>query len=217
MEDGTNFTKVMKDNQKDVPLFQKSRPNNITINISKYIAKYDFDIAMKLNPDFEADHNNQKKGEEDLEEERNEQEVRQMFDNNSILEILQECSNTLAEDDRYYESLWTLDGKQIQDLNSIDKDTKMLLCSYLPMIQKGGVGAHLGMSRRMQTQKTRNLAKQQLTSRSTNSGGNAGLQSNEYAINNWSDFYNISLKRAEQGLTQTKDKWFNTQHSEWQT
>jgi len=27
---------------------------------------------MKLNPDFEADHNNQKKGEEDLEEERNE-------------------------------------------------------------------------------------------------------------------------------------------------
>jgi len=34
-----------------------------------------------------------------------------MFDNNSILEILQECSNTLAEDDRYYESLWTLDGK----------------------------------------------------------------------------------------------------------
>ena len=32
-------------------IFTKRGPNNVAININKYIAKYDFDIAMKLKKD----------------------------------------------------------------------------------------------------------------------------------------------------------------------
>ena len=44
MEDGTNLTAQSN----DVPIYEKKGPNNIAININKYIAKYDFEIASKL-------------------------------------------------------------------------------------------------------------------------------------------------------------------------
>ena len=47
MADGTNLNSLKKAKQ-DVSLFEKQGPNNVAINLNKYIAKYDFEIASKL-------------------------------------------------------------------------------------------------------------------------------------------------------------------------
>ena len=56
MEDGTNLIQSRPDRH-EVPIFTKRGPNNVAININKYIAKYDFDIArkIKLNQDDKVD------------------------------------------------------------------------------------------------------------------------------------------------------------------
>ena len=49
MEDGTNLSgKDPAELKHEVAIFANRGPNNVAININKYIAKYDFDIAMKL-------------------------------------------------------------------------------------------------------------------------------------------------------------------------
>lgn len=49
MADGTNMSKKKSADEKhEVAIFTKRGPNNVAININKFIAKYDFDIAMKL-------------------------------------------------------------------------------------------------------------------------------------------------------------------------
>lgn len=52
MADGTNLAnKTLSDKQDEkheVAIFTKRGPNNVAININKFIAKYDFDIAYKL-------------------------------------------------------------------------------------------------------------------------------------------------------------------------
>ena len=50
MADGTDLNKTAKKDKHQVSIFTKRGPNNIAININKYIAKYDFDIARKINP-----------------------------------------------------------------------------------------------------------------------------------------------------------------------
>ena len=66
-----------------MPIFNKNGPNNVAININKYIAKYDFDIARKIKPsgdttlEYDSD-----------EEPRDEKKVRKQFTKNAILEIL---------------------------------------------------------------------------------------------------------------------------------
>ena len=46
------------------------------------------------------------------------------------------CSHELAKGDKCYDSLWTLDGQQITDLNDLPEDTRICLVSYLPMAAK---------------------------------------------------------------------------------
>lgn len=98
MEDGTNLTALRKEKHRDVAIFEKKGPNNIAINVNKFIAKYDFEIASKLK------HTEKEQIAED------EPFVRQQFSINAILEILQVCSNELAKEGEYYQSIWTLDG-----------------------------------------------------------------------------------------------------------
>ena len=49
MADGTNMVKPTYDKH-DVKIFQNRGPNNVAINVNKYIAKYDFEIARKVKP-----------------------------------------------------------------------------------------------------------------------------------------------------------------------
>ena len=65
-----------------MPIFRKRGPNNVAININKYIAKYDFDIARKLNP------NPEEKQDDGNEKVHNEEEIRHTFNTNAILEVL---------------------------------------------------------------------------------------------------------------------------------
>ncbi len=53
MADGTDLNANDKKDKHQVSIFTKRGPNNVAININKYIAKYDFDIARKLNPNTE--------------------------------------------------------------------------------------------------------------------------------------------------------------------
>lgn len=66
MEDGTNLTKLKTERKDNLALFEKPGPNNVAINVNKFIAKYDFDIAIKLKPDLEKEE----------EDERDEKEMR---------------------------------------------------------------------------------------------------------------------------------------------
>lgn len=99
------------------------------------------------------------------------------------------CSHELAGNEKHYNSLWTLDGRQITDLNELPEDTKLCLVSYLPM-ETGKVKEGQG-----------NLA---------------GLQGNDYAVSNWRDFYHLSMKRTEAHLEAAKDRWFEETHERWQ-
>lgn len=49
------------------------------------------------------------------------------------MEILNICSNELASEGQYFDSIWTIDGRQITDLKNLEPDTKILLASDLPM------------------------------------------------------------------------------------
>ena len=194
MEDGTNLTDVKGTNTGEVAIFEKKGPNNVAININKYIAKYDFEIASKLKHTEKEDIND------------DERFVRQQFNITAILEILQLCSNELATSGQYYQSLWTLDGKQITQFSEIKPDAKILLVSYLPMMDHNA----FTLSKRMKSTRTMIIDGVETCPKTT-----GGLKGNEFAVNTWKDYYKISLKRNEMGLNESKEQWFNTEHQNW--
>ena len=78
MEDGTNLKSLQPTRNKHGRLEYgaKTGPNNVAIDVNKYIAKYDFDIALKLQP------------EEDRIGGPAEPATEALFNNNAVLEIL---------------------------------------------------------------------------------------------------------------------------------
>ena len=74
----------------DVAVLQNRNPNNIAININKFIAKYDFNIALKVKPQLDelSDGDDDEKYNEESEE-----VTKRKFNKNAILEILQLCTN----------------------------------------------------------------------------------------------------------------------------
>jgi len=67
---------------------------NVTININKYIAKYDYDIGQSICPTHLR---------RNIEDENN-------FKKTAIFEILQICSLELADGVKIFQSLWGFDG-----------------------------------------------------------------------------------------------------------
>ena len=90
----------------------------------------------------------------------------------------------------------------MSDLDNLDPDCKICLVSYLPMISF--------LEANIKQRKT-------FTNHNVEKGGHIknqsmnmrGLTENEFAVKNWKDYYNLSLKRAEEGLNQTKETWFS--------
>ena len=76
-------------------VLQNRNPNNIAININKFIAKYDFEIAKKVKPTLDE----LSEGEEEPSTPEPEEVIKQKFRENAILEILQLCTNELSRDD----------------------------------------------------------------------------------------------------------------------
>lgn len=93
------------------------------------------------------------------------------------------------------------------DLNELDSECKICLVSHLPMA--------------MTLASTSNIRRRKILDEGLVQGPPAsamqGLTGNEYAIDSWKDYYQLSLKRAEEGLKNSKQKWFNTEHDRWQS
>jgi len=86
MEDGMNI----KDISNPIAVLEngikKELPNNLVINVSKYIAKYDYDIADKVKRSLRP----------------RSQGVINLFNKNAILEILQLCSFELTNNEKNF-------------------------------------------------------------------------------------------------------------------
>jgi len=91
--------------------------DNTVINLNKYIAKYDYDIASKVCT------NNEKRAAKDEES----------FKKAALYEILQKCSEELTGGRKNFQSLWSFNGVPYSDLNDIPDDCKLMLVSELPM------------------------------------------------------------------------------------
>jgi hypothetical protein len=87
------------------------------ININKYIAKYDFDIAQKLKAITRL---------------RN-KDAETYFKRQVIYEILEICSFEFSKNETIYQSIWDIEGKQINDLDDVPANCHMLIMSELPM------------------------------------------------------------------------------------
>ena len=75
----------------EVALFKNRGPNNIAININKYIAKYDFDIAEKIkvpDRDYERSYDDFGMDFSQPSLQQYEESVKSKFRQNAILEIL---------------------------------------------------------------------------------------------------------------------------------
>ena len=92
--------------QKDMKTNNKSR--KIKININKYRLKYDFEVARKVNPIISGVTYHE--------------EYQDAFNNNALMELLQECSSMISRGEKTFLSLYTIDGKFIASLNDIPAD-----------------------------------------------------------------------------------------------
>lgn len=90
------------------------------ININKYIAKYDNDIASKLK--FNGTGISQ--------------EMRDKFKTSALYEILDLCSFEMTKYTVQYQSIWTYDGRPVVDLDDITDDVKVCIVSTLAMPER---------------------------------------------------------------------------------
>ena len=126
------------------------------------------------------------------------------------MEILNICSNELASEGQYFESIWTIDGRQITDLKNLEPDTKILLVSDLPMAESNPL---ITLSKSMRESVSAiNKDKDAAPPKNV-----VGLQGNNFAVDSWKDYYNLSLLRNEEGLNKSKDNWFKSTHRSWAT
>lgn len=44
-----------------------------------------------------------------------------------------------------------------------------------------------------------------------------GLVGNAFAVDNWHDFYQLSIRRNEQKVKKTKERWFSSEHQKWES
>jgi hypothetical protein len=93
--------------------------SNVVININKYIAKYDFDIAAKLK--YTTQPRTPKKEAE--------------FTTCAIFEILDVCSHELTKHRVTFQSIWTFNGEPVTDLNRLDADCRVCVVSEMPMAE----------------------------------------------------------------------------------
>jgi len=87
----------------------------VKIDINRFRAKYDFDVAKKICPVISGATYHE--------------EYQEAFKQNALMEVLQECSNKLSGGKKLYQSLFTFDGQHIASLDAIPDDCQLLLVS----------------------------------------------------------------------------------------
>lgn len=90
----------------------------LRIDINKYIAKYDFDVAKKICPMVSGTNYRE--------------ELQNTFKMTAMLEVIQLCSQYINKGKKTFQSLYTLDGKFVRDLEDIPEDCQIILVSENP-------------------------------------------------------------------------------------
>jgi len=88
---------------------------HIKININRYIAKYDFDIAKRICPTRAVGVQRE--------------ELQSTFKATALMEVLQQCSGFMSRGKKNFQTLYTLDGRYIRDLDEIPDDCQIVLVS----------------------------------------------------------------------------------------
>lgn len=94
-------------------------PKQVSFNINRYIAKYDFEISRKVRgvPKDVLPYT----------------EKQRLFHKFAMMELLYDISKVLNGGKRYYNRLSTIDGCHIdKDITKIPEDAKLLVVSYVP-------------------------------------------------------------------------------------
>ena len=102
-------------------------------------------------------------------------------------------------------------------MSELDSECKILMCSYIPMMHDFGKSLSLKPRRKVRNslQETdREKVEQELRDKALVSMN--GIKANDYAVSNWKEYYELSLKHAESGVKHAKEQWFNNTHKQWQ-
>lgn len=119
MVDGSDIKQILDTHDDFIPAIdgKKQYPKKVNVNINRYIAKYNFEIARKLrgvNMDVIPPIESQK-----------------IFNRFAMLELLHDISGLLNGGKLYYNRLSLIDGTILDnDITKIPEDTKILLVSH---------------------------------------------------------------------------------------
>ena len=173
---------------------------NITINLNKYIAKYDYDIAHVLHATTAK-----RTAAEEFK-----------FKQQAVFEILQMCSVQLAEGKKVFQSLWDTYGRQYNDLNQVPEDVKVLICSEMPMQDS----ACILRPRRERTCEFSSdfqvVPYQQIDPKSYSKRSEVdGMLTNEFVVKDWDTYFAKAAVGVEEKMNTTKLNWCDRNFKTW--
>lgn len=104
----------------------KERPKKVVINVNPYLAKYDFEIARKVQG-----------GKVEI---LSYTEKQRLFHRLAMLELLFDISKLLKGEASYFNRMSLIDGTHLeQDITSIPLDCKLILVSKVPDFEPGTI------------------------------------------------------------------------------
>jgi hypothetical protein len=166
----------------------------VKIDINRFMAKYDFDIAKKICPTISGATYHD--------------EFANVFKENALMEVLQECSEQFSNGEKIYQSLYTFDGKFISSLEAIPKDCKLLLVSESAP-PKERLDEKSSYSPKNKTRQSINDEK------FISTDVDIGLKSNIYEFSTEGAELKHKVKRLEDSMKSRKLDWVNTNHKQW--
>ena len=192
---------LLKNGLPPAPKLWTKPQKRIKIDVNKYIAKYDFDIASKICPmKSGVDYNDA---------------YQDFYKQNALMELLQECSNAFTGGSKVYQSLFTFDGKFISSLDEIPADTKIIFVSERePPYQD--LGSEQIPDPFLTGVDLADLKKQEISGAKLKKM-KVGLKNNVFEFDNDADQKAYECQEIEKRLTSRKSEWAaaNTEH--WAT
>lgn len=124
--------------------------------------------------------------------------------------------------DDIFQSVWTVDGEQIQSIDDIREDTKILHLSTIPLNENRKAYSltkrNKGMNALMRDAalETWDLDGLNNTSGYVDPTSDLGIIGNEFAATNWNSLYEVANSKMYQHIGASKENWFKGEHARWQ-
>lgn len=171
----------------------------IKIDVNKYIAKYDFDIASKICPIRSGvDYNDA---------------YQDFYKQNAMMEILQECSNAFTAGSKVYQSLFTFDGQFIATLDDIPADTKIIFVSERPPPYQD-LGREQNADPFLTGVDLAEVKKPEISGAKLKKM-KVGLTNNVFEFSNEADQLAYECQEIEKRLTSRKTEWAASNSAHW--